>query len=375
MKINPASASAIVAEIGGILHQPVNVMDEHGVIVASTDPARVGSVHAGAVRIIERGLDELVIDTDNELAGARAGINLPIVFGRQIVGVIGLTGSRDQVELHGRIIKKMTEILLLDLDAQERARLDKRLRANFLSEWIFGDPISLDRSFAERGLRMGIDVTQPRRALAIALPPAAPETLEHDYHGAEASVLEAGGLFLRTASRAFCLFPDRPDSQMLALATGLQKTAPFAVGVGGSAPEDFRSLRAACLQAEKALDACLAIPGSPPAFYDRLGVELVLDEISPAVKAEYLRRVFHGCQPDELDETTLLLRTYYDLNGSVEKTAARLYIHKNTVQYRLRRLGELTGFDPRLFCNAARYELAIRFYREKRGGDPFLPEL
>ena len=56
----------------------------------------------------------------------------------------------------------------------------------------------------------------------------------------------------------------------------------------------------------------------------------------------------------ELKEEDLdLLRTYYACNMSLQETADRLFLHKNTLQYRLNRIRKITGKDPRIVKDAA----------------------
>ena len=68
MKISSESAQSIVMEIGNIVGQNINMMDEKGYIIASTDPDRVGSFHEGARRILDRQLDELYIKPEDRAA-------------------------------------------------------------------------------------------------------------------------------------------------------------------------------------------------------------------------------------------------------------------------------------------------------------------
>ena len=64
--------------------------------------------------MIGEHLDELIIQSDDEYEGTRKGINLPILLDGEIAGVVGITGERDEVVKYGQIIKKMTEILLIE---------------------------------------------------------------------------------------------------------------------------------------------------------------------------------------------------------------------------------------------------------------------
>ena len=90
MKISVEIARTIVREISNTIHQNVNLMDESGRIIASTNPARTGTCHVGAQKIISEQLEYLTINTDGEYEGAKLGINMLLYFGGEIVGVLGI---------------------------------------------------------------------------------------------------------------------------------------------------------------------------------------------------------------------------------------------------------------------------------------------
>ena len=95
MRISKSSAQEIVEEIGKLVKQNINLMDETGHIIASNDPARIGNFHEGAYRIITNHLKELYITPELEktLPLVRQGINLPIEVDGDAEGVSGITGT------------------------------------------------------------------------------------------------------------------------------------------------------------------------------------------------------------------------------------------------------------------------------------------
>ena len=167
MKISKSSAQQIVEEIGKLVRQNINLMDETGHIVASNDPSRIGNFHEGAYEIITRHLKELYITPELERAipMVRQGINLPIEVDGQVEGVIGITGAYDEVINYGQIVKKMAEILIRERIALDAQRYDLRVRSRFLEDWILGEGVSSAQSLSERGFAIGIDIRIPRRCL------------------------------------------------------------------------------------------------------------------------------------------------------------------------------------------------------------------
>ncbi|MEG1699380.1 MAG: helix-turn-helix domain-containing protein, partial [Oscillospiraceae bacterium] len=73
-----------------------------------------------------------------------------------------------------------------------------------------------------------------------------------------------------------------------------------------------------------------------------------------------------GCSNDEIAQWVTILETYYKEEGSITATADKLFIHKNTLQYKLRKLKEQTGYDPRSIHYSSLFYNAIYFYRDIR---------
>ncbi len=111
MKINNTLAQSIVESLRNTIKQDINFIDKDGVIIASTDKKRINTIHKGALVCIEKG-ETIAIISDEQYPGSKKGVNLPVYFQDEIIGVIGISGDLDIVEKYGSIIKKMTEILL-----------------------------------------------------------------------------------------------------------------------------------------------------------------------------------------------------------------------------------------------------------------------
>lgn len=165
MYISQTAAQNIVDEIGREIKEHVNLMNEEGYIVASTDPLRIGMLHDGARKIIKESLSELYITSEMETRTTRKGINLPITIDGEIVGVIGITGERERVAGYGNIVRRMTEIMVRDTLRKDSHRYARCVRYRFMEEWIAKSGTSYDRELIERGKRLGIDIEKPRRAI------------------------------------------------------------------------------------------------------------------------------------------------------------------------------------------------------------------
>ena len=60
-----------------------------------------------------------------------------------------------------------------------------------------------------------------------------------------------------------------------------------------------------------------------------------------------------------------LLKAYFACNGSIQEMGNRLFLHKNTVQYKLNKLKKMTGLDPRRVEEAALFYLAVMLMEDE----------
>ena len=70
--------------------------------------------------------------------------------------------------------------------------------------------------------------------------------------------------------------------------------------------------------------------------------------------------VFGEHTPEELDEETLLtINKFFEYNLNVSETSRQLFIHRNTLVYRLDKLQKTTGLDLRVFEDAITFKIAL----------------
>ncbi len=379
MKFPKYSCQKIVHEINKTINEQVNMMDHKGMIIASTDASRIGTFHEGAKRVIDEKLDMLIIRSDEEYAGARPGINLPVEFRGDIVGVIGVTGPEETVGVYGKIIKKMTEILLMDISMRTEVETEQRVRTRFLTDWIHSSPEGINEQMAENGLQNGIDIKTPRRVMLmsiIALQDFASVALQRGIDAMERNIQKQiralkDAFTFKLGSVLVCCIGMADDQQMLGIAGAIktenEQSRELTVCIGiDDAQSDYTRINTAYRHAQKALRTCVRSLNKKPRIYQNINMEIFSGEIPDTVKLEYVRRIFRNYAMDEIPKWITLLDTYYACDGSLAQAAEKLFIHKNTLQYRLRQLQEKTGYDPRGLRDSSLFYNAIHFYHDIR---------
>ncbi|MGI6013960.1 MAG: CdaR family transcriptional regulator [Oscillospiraceae bacterium] len=376
MNISKAVAQAIIEEIGAEIQEHMIMTDSDGYIIASTNLSRLGTIHEGARRIITEELDELYISKEMETETTKMGISLPLIVHGEIVGVVGITGEKQKVAGYGNIVRHMTEIMIADRLRKDVKRYDRRVRYRFMEEWISRSSIPYSEEFIERGHNLGIDITRPHRALVIFFTGyqklsdtlKGQRLLEEMEDSIRHEMRDRGALYLREPPKQICLLPACSNDEMQNLAKDLiqliEDTYKKQIVIGfDSSTGNKLYARQCCAEAEKAASHALIWNGTI-VCYDDLNIELFLDEISTSTMEEYLEKLFMNIPKKKLKEYIALIEAYFAYNGSINKMADALYMHKNTLQYKLKKLAELTGQDIRVPLNISVYYMALIFYRK-----------
>lgn len=377
MRISSHSAQEIVNEISNIVNQHLNIMDSEGYIIASTNPMRIGNFHEGAKKVIMEHLEEFYVTHETETTTTRAGLNLPIVIDGETIGVVGITGEYEKVFNYGQIVKKMTEILVRESKVREQERFDKKIESRFLEDWILGNGLSTGQAFIERGIALHIDITRPRRALVIRIRNfqqlASTGEGQNVIEKVEREIQQfirkdQGNIFLRLTTKQVCFVLPKSDEQMKCLAQALEQLVLSSLGIElligiDNMPNGTTDVKRAYVEANKASHACI-IPGNSIMFYYQINMEIFMDDIPKILKEEYLLKIFNGCSFEEMSQWITILEAYFWAEGSINLAANKLYMHKNTFQYKLKKLVELTGYDVRLPSNGPVFYIAIMFFRD-----------
>lgn len=167
MKLLDDIAKSIVSEISSTVNQNVNLMDHTGLIIASTNAERIGTYHEGAQKIIREKLEILIIQTDEDYSGSKIGINMPIYFKGDIIGVLGISGEWRQIERYLQLIRKTTEAYLMNSYLQKREDILRTEQYRYIHN-LLSEDTKLSEDYIGSGLLIGIDLAIPRRCLCFS---------------------------------------------------------------------------------------------------------------------------------------------------------------------------------------------------------------
>lgn len=107
-----------------LIKHNVNIFDVDGIIVGSSDLSRIGEYHAFAHSVIKGEIREYSVYKTTQ-QNVRPGINLPIVSNGKVIGAVGITGDPNEVMIFSEILK-MTLESLIDQKLAEDKRMSSR---------------------------------------------------------------------------------------------------------------------------------------------------------------------------------------------------------------------------------------------------------
>ena len=94
--------------------------------------------------------------------------------------------------------------------------------------------------------------------------------------------------------------------------------------------------------------------------YNRLGIARLIYQIPNTVCDMFMKEIFKMDTIDSLDSETLFtIHEFFDNNLNVSETSRKLFVHRNTLVYRLEKIKRLTGLDLREFDDAIVFKVAL----------------
>jgi len=104
--------------------------------------------------------------------------------------------------------------------------------------------------------------------------------------------------------------------------------------------------------------------------YETLGIGRLIYQLPTTLCEMFLQEVFKKNPIDALDQETLFtINKFFENNLNVSETARKLFVHRNTLVYRLEKIKKLTGLDLREFDDAITFKVAlmVKKYLVSRG--------
>ncbi len=354
VRVHKRVAEEIVQAVKDVCGHDINFIEPSGRIFASTNPDRVGQYHEAARKAAKTG-ETLEVLQEADYFGAQPGVNIPLSHEGETVAVIGITGEPGEVRKYGVLAQKITALILREHELErqsstERAQMDHVVRALALGEHLNYDYY---RAFMERHR---VDLEGFHTAVILRTH-SGDENLTR-VKSEITRIIHRQGITLYTFCypHEFILLPEPEQvTPLLADLETLEQRFPGAVRTAVGSREQLSRQSRSYVAARIALHAMA--PGQCAARFEDLDLEILLGSIPEEARERFLDRSGASALPEK---DRALLRTYFATGCRLKETCQLLYLHKNTLQYRLDRIHRETGYNPRSFPDAVVLYLGLK---------------
>lgn len=133
----------------------------------------------------------------------------------------------------------------------------------------------------------------------------------------------------------------------------------------GTIVKELKEVSRSYKEARMALDVGKIFFGDKEVIaYSSLGIGRLIYQLPIPLCKMFIKEIFEGKSPDDFDEETLTtINKFFENSLNVSETSRQLYIHRNTLVYRLDKLQKSTGLDLRVFEDAITFKIALMVVR------------
>ncbi|WP_391207903.1 CdaR family transcriptional regulator [Psychrobacillus sp. L4] len=354
-------ANQIVDQTMLRLHRNINVIQTNGMILASGDELRVDSIHEGAVVVAETKKPLWITEENRHLfPRTKPGINLPIFFQKELVGIIGITGDPEEMEEIATLVQLTTEMMVHQALIVSEREWKRKMQEMVFEELMSGQP--LQKVIYERINKIGFLNKAPFYAIMLEINPESKsyqsilQGIEYFFQGDSILVghYQLNEHFILIAG----LHEKSFKHKISLLVSNLKKYSSLPIGVG-QVVHSLEEVHYAYQTAKIALEE--GTSNKNITYFEEVEQYALFKKRNSKEAQHFANRVLK-----ELNEKLLqTLQEFFNCNQQLAICAETLDIHRHTLTYRLKKICELTGYNPSVFQDAIVLQIALWCYTPK----------
>lgn len=286
--------------------------------------------------------------------------------------ILTATGTGDYTFM----VAKMAVSQLQNLIIAYKERLD---RGNFFQNLLLDNLLMVD--IHNRARKLHINSSQPRAVVIFDIDPGRDDSVRSAAAGLEAQATALQMLAGLFSTQSGDYLTEIDESSVILIKSldseddygELEQCAVTAVDMLGTEAmvdagaaygtivKDLKDLSKSYKEARMAMDVGqIFYAGRRILSYNELGIGRLIFQLPVNLCRMFLHEIFGDYDPSSIDQETLAtINTFFDNNLNVSETARQLFIHRNTLVYRMEKLQKVTGLDIRTFEDAMTFRIAL----------------
>ena len=344
----------IIRQMGEAAGHTVGVIDENGIVIACSDLARVGENDSAVCEDLAYTSDTVVIDGCTFRA-------------------IGPMGSRDNIIFvsgEDEESARLCDVLAVSFTAIKSLNEEKYDKATFIKNIILDNILPSDIYVRSKELHFSseesrivilfkfLDRTEvlPFNMIGQLFPDK-----EHDL---AISIAENEVALVKSVKKDVEIRDLEREMASVADTLRSEFYANVVIGIGTVVTE-VKDLARSYKEAQTAIEVGKVFDTEKNIIsYENLGIGRLIYQLPTTLCEMFLQEVFKNGSLDALDRETLqTIQCFFENNLNVSETSRKLFVHRNTLVYRLEKIRKLTGLDLREFDHAITFKVALMVKR------------
>ena len=405
-----AVSQTIVEKTSKIIDYPITITNKKGYIIGSIDKKRLHTFHPVSVEVMERN-EMIYYDPEKvkEYENVLPGIAAPIILNKEIIGVLGVVGKPEEVEKYARLVKSHVELLCQEYIKSEMSLLESKTLDNLI-RYLLNSETKDDIEYSVRygrmlGFNLDTNIRRISYLIEIDVGIESRPSMGHDpltekitWQFIQNNILDVLKYYLTDTKEDLLamlsldqfiliktmqrdespeLFGKRMEYNLKRLIRYLHEEYSYSVSIAvGSIEEGPIGIKTSYHNSLKALNTGKKTKITPKIYhYNDWNIlfELVgngLDEYISERLNEKLITFLHHVNFNTLAHTFI---TYCNCNMNMSETARILFLHRNSLVYRMEKIRELTCLDISRFDHCLLLYFSIKnshYISEQKDSDP-----
>ncbi len=342
----------------GVIHQmkdsvdrAIGVIDETGTVIACSELSRIGEVIDSS--LTDKIFQNPDISTLNGMVWKTFGSPIRPEY------ALFVDGEDD-------ISRRYVSVLTISISNIKQYYDEKYDRGNFIKNVMLDNILPGDISIKARELHFNNDTTRAVLLIRITEP-------------GDISIFDVIGNLFPDKTKDFVININESDialvkevkagtpskdleklARSIADSLGTDYYTHTLVGIG-TAVTGIKDLARSFKEAQVALEVGKVFDTEKTIIsYENLGIARLIYQLPTTLCEMFLKEVFKRGSIDNLDNETLFtIQKFFENNLNVSETSRKLFVHRNTLVYRLEKIRKLTGLDLREFDDAIVFKVAL----------------
>ena len=397
MQLLEQIAQEVVEKTSNIIECPISITDNSGIIIGSTDKSRLGIFHQPSLEVIKKNA---VIDCTTEIKNTiLPGISVPIKFNNKIIGVLGIVGSPREVEKYVHLVKNQVEMMCQEAFQNELLDLKEKMIEMFVHELINFNDISFDKSEQIHQYANLLDINLHKDKVCLLIKIKRFSKLNNTEQGNDdffnrfqyfrkevigflklifhcdkddiVSLIDFETFIVIKSlpyKQSYSLLLEGLDEKLMRMNSFLENKYLASVAISvGDINNGIKGIAESYQNAVTALNIEGKSEGKSGVFiYKERETLLWLlpKELTPNYREKLLKTIKPLIEQDSFEVLSSTFIEYCKCNMNISEAARNLYIHRNTLIYRLEKINELTSLATNNFEHCMLLYIALQCYEE-----------